>query len=165
MFFIIGFIFVGGLAQLVSKLATGVSISHNETVEKVAYGSSGVTVTTRRSEAGVTSRRDIPCDAVITTVPLGVLKHAVTFNSLKFEPALPTQKVQSINRLGFGVLNEVILVYPKKFWKARRTLFGFTNQNPELRGNFFMFWGLYDQPVLVALIAGKILLFRACFSV
>jgi lysine-specific histone demethylase 1 len=42
-------------------------------------------------------------DAVLVTVPLGVLKAG----TLKFHPALPERKMGAIQRMGFGVLNKV----------------------------------------------------------
>ncbi len=40
---------------------------------------------------------------MLVTVPLGVLKEG----SIKFEPPLPQRKLDSIQRMGFGVLNKV----------------------------------------------------------
>lgn len=40
---------------------------------------------------------------MLVTVPLGVLKES----SIKFEPPLPQRKLDSIQRMGFGVLNKV----------------------------------------------------------
>ena len=42
-------------------------------------------------------------DAVLVTVPLGVLKNG----NLKFDPPLPERKLGAIQRMGFGVLNKV----------------------------------------------------------
>lgn len=42
-------------------------------------------------------------DAVIVTLPLGVLKT----NAVTFHPAMPEWKTQAINNLGFGLLNKV----------------------------------------------------------
>ena len=41
-------------------------------------------------------------DAVLTTVPLGVLKHG----SIEFSPPLSQRKLEAIKRLGFGLLNK-----------------------------------------------------------
>ena len=42
-------------------------------------------------------------DAVLVTVPLGVLKKG----SIQFQPALPEAKQAAIKRLGMGVMNKV----------------------------------------------------------
>ena len=67
---------------------------YNSVVKHISYDQSGVQVT-----AGNTV---IAADAVVVTVPLGVLKK----DSIKFEPALPERKLQAIRRWGFGVLNK-----------------------------------------------------------
>ena len=44
-------------------------------------------------------------DVVVVTVPLGVLKH----NGIIFDPPLPQQKQDSINRLGYGLYDKVFV--------------------------------------------------------
>lgn len=44
-------------------------------------------------------------EAVLVTVPLGVLKE----NVIAFDPPLPEEKQSAIDRLGFGNLNKVKL--------------------------------------------------------
>lgn len=51
-------------------------------------------------------------DAVLCTLPLGVLKQSVAGgqslpNTVVFNPPLPQWKIDAINRLGFGNLNKV----------------------------------------------------------
>ena len=47
-------------------------------------------------------------DAVLVTVPLGVLKKG----TLKFDPPLPERKLGAIQRMGFGTLNKVSMMDP-----------------------------------------------------
>jgi len=52
-------------------------------------------------------------DAVLITLPLGVLKESFRsngINSIQFIPPLPEWKMAAVNRLGFGNLNKVRLV-------------------------------------------------------
>ncbi|MGY4649355.1 FAD-dependent oxidoreductase [Mycobacterium sp. URHB0021] len=49
---------------------------------------------------------------VIVTVPLGVLKA----RTIDFDPPLPEAKRQAIERLGFGVLDKVVLAFGQPFW-------------------------------------------------
>jgi monoamine oxidase len=56
----------------------------------------GVAVTTAGGEV-------LHGDAVVVSVPLGVLKAG----SIAFRPALPPWKQEAISRLGFGDLNKV----------------------------------------------------------
>jgi lysine-specific histone demethylase 1 len=47
--------------------------------------------------------------------------------AIRFEPALPTWKRESIARLGFGSLNKLVLYFDKIFWDPNRSLFGRLN--------------------------------------
>lgn len=103
-------------------------------------------------------------DHVILTTPLGVLKEG----SVKFEPELPAWKLGPIQRLGFGNLNKVILVYDKPFWSIEQDMFGLLRESevPESldqedyvanRGRFYLFWNCIKTtglPLLIALMAG-----------
>lgn len=73
---------------------------------------SGVEVTTtnaRNSSNPMTYKGD----AVLCTLPLGVLKDCVLrsngANTVQFSPSLPDWKTAAIQRLGFGNLNKVRL--------------------------------------------------------
>lgn len=48
------------------------------------------------------------CDAVLCTLPLGVLKQQPP--AVQFVPPLPEWKTSAIQRMGFGNLNKVILL-------------------------------------------------------
>jgi monoamine oxidase len=106
----------------------------------------------------------IEADKVILTVPLGVLKQ----QSIQFIPPLPDWKNASISRLGFGLLNKIVLVFDKPFWDVDRDMFGllreprsgngFDQDNYRSgRGQFYLFWNCIRTsglPVLIALMAG-----------
>lgn len=55
---------------------------------------------------------DIIGDFCVVTVSLGILKA----EKIKFTPALPESKVDSIKRMGFGTINKVVLGFKKSFW-------------------------------------------------
>ena len=61
----------------------------------------GIEVYARSTQTGCASI--FRGDAVIVTVPLGVLKA----QAISFHPPLPEWKTQAINNLGFGLLNKV----------------------------------------------------------
>ncbi|KAL5121230.1 hypothetical protein ACEQ8H_000698 [Pleosporales sp. CAS-2024a] len=104
-------------------------------------------------------------DKVVITTPLGVLKSG----SVRFQPPLPDWKQGVIERMGFGLLNKIVLVYEKAFWEPDRDMFGLLNDGeteaslrPEeytkKRGRFYLFWNCLKtsgKPVLVALMAGE----------
>lgn len=103
-------------------------------------------------------------DHVVLTAPLGVLKSG----SIDFDPALPEWKLGPIQRLGFGKLNKVVLVYDKPFWNVDQDMFGLLREAeiPDSldqedyaanRGRFYLFWNCIKTtglPQLIALMAG-----------
>ncbi|KAI9853484.1 MAG: hypothetical protein M1824_001214 [Vezdaea acicularis] len=122
------------------------------------------------NEMGQTSKIEcengeiVQADVIISTLPLGVLKA----KSVDFEPPLPGWKEQAIERLGFGTLNKVILVYDSAFWDIERDMVGLLRDpdRPDSlnqadyasrRGRFYLFWNCIKtsgRPMLVALMAG-----------
>lgn len=55
------------------------------------------------------------CETVICTVPLGVLKDKA---ETMFSPPLPQYKLEAIDRLLFGTVNKIFLVYERPFLNA-----------------------------------------------
>lgn len=111
-------------------------------------------------------------DAILCTLPLGVLKQSIekgqqdpdlntsskqhqVVNAVQFTPPLPEWKQQTIERLGFGNLNKVILCFDKVFWDNDANLFGHIGSTTSSRGELFLFFNIYKSPVLMALIAGE----------
>ncbi|KHJ34954.1 putative vacuolar protein sorting 33a-like protein [Erysiphe necator] len=107
----------------------------------------------------------IEADCIVSTIPLGVLKQ----QSIQFEPALPEWKKGAIQRIGYGVLNKIILVYSEVFWDPNRDIFG-TLRSPQnrnsldqkdyfsQRGRFFQWFNVSSTsglPTLLALMAGE----------
>ncbi|KAI9375977.1 flavin-containing amine oxidoreductase-domain containing protein [Aspergillus egyptiacus] len=106
----------------------------------------------------------IVADTVVYTGSLGTLKH----RTVQFSPPLPEWKRGAIDRLGFGVMNKVILTFDQAFWDTERDMFGLLRepQNPQSmvqedyaanRGRFYLFWNCVKTtgiPVLIALMAG-----------
>ncbi|KAK9367563.1 flavin-containing amine oxidoreductase-domain containing protein [Lipomyces kononenkoae] len=144
---------------------TRLDVRFKSSVKCVAYDAS--------KEAGrkkftvtMDSGERISADRVVCTVPLGVLKAG----SIRFEPDLPEKKRQSIQNLGFGVLNKVVLVYDTCFWDPDKDIVGVAranngSENPldqdgyrDGRGRFYMFWNctkVVGKFCLVALMAGN----------
>ncbi|KAJ1630857.1 flavin-containing amine oxidoreductase-domain containing protein [Pavlovales sp. CCMP2436] len=100
----------------------------------------------------------LTADAVVVTLPLGVLKARKVF----FEPPLPFKKMDAIKRLGFGTLNKVWLRFDSAFWAEKEggsDYFGFLPPVGREHGCCYLFWNLHRidpaQPALLALLAGK----------
>jgi monoamine oxidase len=94
-----------GLDRLVRHLAKGVDIRLGKVVKQIENHPNGVKITTTDSTV-------IDAQALCCTVPLGVLKQG----RIRFDPDLPPAKAQAIERLGMGVLNKIVLLFPKRFW-------------------------------------------------
>lgn len=145
-----------GLLHCPSKL----DIRTDTPVQAVNYHSDESGPATVVCEDGST----IEADGVVSTIPLGVLKHG----DIEFNPPLPDWKLGAIERLGFGVLNKVILVYQEPFWDLTRHIFGALRSSANAhsldqadyrsqRGRFFQFLDVTNTsglPCLVALMAG-----------
>ncbi|KAL0399354.1 UNVERIFIED_CONTAM: Lysine-specific histone demethylase 12 [Sesamum radiatum] len=89
-----------------------------------------------------------------SALPLGVLKKG----NIRFEPELPEKKVAAIERLGFGLLNKVAMVFAHNFWGEDLDTFGSLRESSHHRGEFFLFYSYHTvsgAPVLVALVAGE----------
>ncbi|CAK7266582.1 hypothetical protein SEPCBS57363_002162 [Sporothrix epigloea] len=103
-------------------------------------------------------------DYVVNTIPLGVLKHG----DVEFDPPLPQWKLGPITRLGYGVLNKIILTYRQPFWDTNRDIFGVLRepdnrfsldqeQYAKHRGRMFQWFNVTKTtgvPCLIALMAG-----------
>jgi Flavin containing amine oxidoreductase/PHD-like zinc-binding domain len=121
----------------------------------------------------------VKCDFVVCTLPLGVLKHAVASpttdrvegsgrgsEGVVFEPPLPMSKQDSINTVGFGLLNKLYLQFPSAFWRKPLGLEGdnylFGNSSG-INPYYYMFTDLgmtlgeEDDcpPILMTLVSGK----------
>ena len=87
----------GGYASVVGALARGVDVRFGEAVNGVVLKPDGVSV---RAGSGV-----IEASHAVITVPLGVLKQGRP----GFRPPLPADRVQAMDRLGFGRFEKVAL--------------------------------------------------------
>jgi len=142
-----------GYGALLHALAKGLSIDFNTTVTSVELRPCGGGI-----RAVTTSGSVLLADALVLTVPLGVLKRPEPEGGIRFTPPLPPAKLQAIDRLGFGVLNKVALFFPRAFWAHRTDFFGRTAASQAERGQFFLFFNVHHAtglPVLLALLAGQ----------
>ncbi|KAJ3577579.1 hypothetical protein NPX13_g2990 [Xylaria arbuscula] len=154
---------VGGFQNVPLGLAIAPSrldIRKHTAVKKVSYDPKGVAGSRIECEDGSV----IEADYVVSTIPLGVLKHG----SVEFQPTLPKDKSDAIGRLGFGILNKIILVYDHVFWDMEVDIFGCLRsplsrhslkqgEYASQRGRCFQWFNVSNTsgiPVLLALMAG-----------
>ncbi|KAL8842537.1 MAG: hypothetical protein Q9170_000491 [Blastenia crenularia] len=157
---------VGGYQQVprgILQYPTPLDLHTRKSVKKISYDADG----RRKGIARILcdDGQSIDADQIILTTPLGVLKE----ESLIFDPPLPKWKLAPINRLGFGTLNKIVLVYDRPFWDIDQDMFGLLRE-PDMansldqedyvknRGKFYLFWNCIKtsgRPVLIALLAGE----------
>ncbi|KAF8669939.1 hypothetical protein HU200_051121 [Digitaria exilis] len=137
----------GGNSRLIDALCDGVPVLYEKTVKRIEHGADGVSVTVEEGQV-------FKADMVLCTVPLGVLKSG----SIVFDPELPEQKLGAVQRLGFGLLNKVAMVFPHVFWDEDIDTFGCLNKESSKRGEYFLFYSYHTVSggaVLIALVAGE----------
>ncbi|KAJ5505485.1 Winged helix-turn-helix transcription repressor DNA-binding [Penicillium expansum] len=157
---------IGGYQQLpygLYMLPEKLDVRTGKIVTDISYDTTG---SSKKQKAVVqcADGEKFLADHVVFTGSLGVLKQ----QKIKFEPPLPDWKRGAIDRLGFGIMNKVILVFKEPFWDTKRDMFGLLREpnNPASmvqedyaanRGRFYLFWNVMKTtglPCLIALMAG-----------
>ncbi|KAK7262722.1 hypothetical protein RJT34_30302 [Clitoria ternatea] len=136
----------GGNWRLIKALCEGVPILYGKIVNTIRYGNDGIEV--------VAGDQVFQADLALCTVPLGVLKK----KTICFQPELPARKLAAIERMGFGLLNKVAMVFPYVFWGEDQDTFGCLNEYSHQRGEFFLFYSYHTVsggPAIIALVAGE----------
>ncbi|MGZ5377983.1 MAG: flavin monoamine oxidase family protein [Mycobacterium sp.] len=131
----------GGYQQLAQHLARGLTIKLGAEVSKVIHSGSGVRLETTKGA--------VDADRVIITIPLGVLKAG----TIAFDPPLPEEKQAAIERLGFGLLDKVVLKFDQSFWPGADVIGLVGSDQPVsmlINGETFA-----DAPLLVGLRGGR----------
>jgi monoamine oxidase len=154
---------IGGYQQVprgIMEYPTPLDVRTGRNVGRIEYDPEGDDLANVYCSGG----ESLDADHVVVTLPLGVLKK----KSTTFSPALPEWKTDSIGRLGFGLLNKVILVYDKPFWNVDEDVIGFLqeadppnslNQDDYVskRGRCYLMWNTIKtsgRPVLIGMLAG-----------
>jgi monoamine oxidase len=140
-------VFMEGAQDLAEALAGGLDVKLGHAVERIEYGDEGAGVRV------VTSRGVLEADVVLSTLPLGVLKAG----SVTFDPPLPADKQQAIERLGMGTLAKVVLWFDQPFWPKTQYVFGSIapeiDEEPTVVINL---WKTHKLPALVLLMGGSL---------
>ena len=99
--------FVGGSQEICFRLAKklGRSVILNSPVKRITQTRHGVTVHSRRAE--------ITAKQVIVAMP------PVLTGKIAYEPGLPSERIELVERLPQGYLTKVTVVYPTPFWREQ----------------------------------------------
>lgn len=133
-----------GYGQILDALEGEYGVALSAPVSKVALGPDAAEL--HREDGHVES-----FDAVLVTVPLGVLKAG----SIDFDPPLPATKQAAIERMGMGVLDKLYVVFDEPFWDDASNIILTETGLP--RGQFNYWVNLHRSfgvPALVALNGG-----------
>lgn len=135
---------LGGYDTLVTATLDGLDVRLGWDVATIDISGEQATITSRTGEA-------ITADAVIVTVPLGVLKSG----AIGFEPALPAAHVAAIEAIGMGLLDKIWLRWDEPWWSQTAQQW---TQVPIDGASFTQWFNLLDvagAPVLLGLVAGS----------
>ncbi|GMR53323.1 hypothetical protein PMAYCL1PPCAC_23518, partial [Pristionchus mayeri] len=152
-----------GMAHLVGKLVNGSDVLTERKVTSIEYKEDGVVVKAKHinEKDVVLGEEEYRGDAVLCTLPLGILKRSAKGEKGGpiFNPPLPPTKLGAIDRVGFGNLNKVVLIFDHIFWDDSMHFFGTTTTDDlsnfkGARGELYMFVAQYGKPVLMGLLAG-----------
>jgi len=132
-----------GLDRLVSHLAQGVDIRLGQVVREIHNTPKGVRVITATGAA-------LESPLLCCSVPLGVLKRG----AIRFDPPLPAAKAEAIQRLGMGVLDKIVLLFPQRFWDAAAWI-GNDGPEPGLWPEWVDLTPVIGRPALMGFNAAK----------
>ncbi|XP_022759407.1 probable polyamine oxidase 4 isoform X4 [Durio zibethinus] len=134
---------VQGYDPIIKALAKDIDVRLNHRVKKISTGCNKVAI-------DVENGMSFMADAVIVTVPLGILKA----NLIQFEPKLPEWKVAAISDIGVGSENKIALRFDTVFW-PNVELFGVVAPTSYSCGYFLNLHKATGHPVLVYMAAGR----------
>ena len=139
-------VLAGGYGALATAMATGLDVRLDCPVRQIDSRYPAHVIVT-------TDAQTFEADAVVVTVPLGVLKSG----SIEFVPALPTRKQTAIERLGVGVLAKLVLRFDETWWRQDQYVLGVAHaaidESPTVIINTA---ATHLQPVLVVLAGGEL---------
>ncbi|MEM1361784.1 MAG: FAD-dependent oxidoreductase [Pseudomonadota bacterium] len=139
-------VFPGGYAQILPALSGGYDVQLQHEAQRISRGNNGIEIT-------FSDGKSHSADAVIVTVPLGVLKAGRP----QFDPPLPRAKRRAIEKLGMGLLDKLYLHFDEVFWDRNATWIA-TPQNgfpPGFFNQWLNFDKLFGLPVLMAFNGGR----------
>src|SRR6185295_14785853 len=110
-------VLVDGYGGLAASLARDLDVRLGSPVWRIEWDAA-------RPAKVHTERETFEADAVIVTVPLGVLQSG----DMVFQPELPAAKRAAMSRLGMGNLTKVVLRYDQPFWPPDQYVFGYLCQ-------------------------------------
>ena len=133
-----------GYNAITDLLARGLDIRLRQVVRSVRLAGDGVVV--------ATAEEAFFADRVVVTLPLGVLKRG----DVAFDPPLPAAHQGAIARIGNGLLNKIVLAFPRAFWPPEAHYLRSLSDRPDNAApELVSLQPHLNVPVLVALVGGS----------
>lgn len=169
---------VHGFNTIVEAMKNDLDIRLGTAVRRIKVESDRCRVTAYQPDHVNSPYQEFVADAVLCTLPLGILQDSIIpsqqafaekpntksqptrtvqkgYQPVLFDPPLPKWKLDSLNKLGCGNLNKIVLYFDKVFWDHQLHLFGVVNHKAISRGEFFLFWHHGRTPTLTGLVSGE----------
>ena len=134
----------GGYDQILAPLQAGYDVQLNAIVNHISHNQAG-------AEIGLSDGASHRFDAVIVTVPLGVLKE----ETITFDPVLSADKKAAIKRMGMGTVDKLFLMFDEQFWHKAPWIFTPENDLPRGQFNIWMSHHAVGANVLAAFNPGS----------
>jgi monoamine oxidase len=131
-----------GYDEIFSRLASGIELVLDTSVEAIDATGAEIKVQTQK---GV-----YLADRVVVTLPHGVLRQ----NKVIFAPALPDWKQQSIQAIGTGQADKIVLQFDKAFWDASQQFIGVRRAEWGQAEMFLNLKRTTDKSILVGMVLG-----------
>lgn len=128
---------------IIDGLASSCSIKFNTVVTEINLQNNNVEI-----KAG---NNIFSADAVLVTVPLGVLKKEI----IKFNPPLPAEKQTAIHRLGMGNFNITAIKFDQAFWPKEPLAFFFPQFDDLSIPVFFNLHHFNEQSIIIGFSGGE----------
>ena len=142
-----------GVAQPLLSISDSSSLSYDANVRYPTSKTKDTNET--KVQVILTSGKVLQADAVVCTLPLGVLKvPPKQAGHVEFDPPLSPAKQAAIQKLGCGLLNKCVISFPHVFWQDSEFL-GVVDDPPHLILNASVVTG---QPILVFMFGGDLAL-------
>lgn len=143
-------LFPGGYEQLTNELAKGVDVKLNQKVKKVKKNGDTYEIET-------VNGNKYSAEYIVCTVPLGILKEgSIQFKKENDSDELLSNDLRnSITKLGFGVLDKVIIEFENQFWDNTKNLIRVFNSSASAFGWSVNLKPIANKNVLVFLIPGE----------
>lgn len=131
-----------GYSRIVEFLAKGINVRTGTAVDRIRLQSTGVVVQT--------TDRELLADAVVVTVPLGVLKAG----KIVVDPGLPDRMQTALDRLEMGVLSKSFFRFSDPFWPVDVDWHEYVGTEPG-RWSQWLSLAKAGAPVLLGFNAGE----------